>query len=200
MEILFDLGSEYLTDKILNDFLRLVVENYNEAREFGAEIIAKMKGVLEKGGVTDFTVKLAVWILGEIGSSFYYGKPEQLMELYKIVNKCLDIDFENKDTRNWVIDAIVKLSSTEGFTSHSNVKVTLDTYVSAPEITTYQRTLCMIFLVIVESKKLAKYNAALKKSSDINFDEDLSFLDSFIAKAKLNGAKEYKKIAVKENV
>lgn len=30
MEILFELGSEYLTDKILNDFLRLVVESYNE--------------------------------------------------------------------------------------------------------------------------------------------------------------------------
>jgi len=55
-----------------------------------------------------------------------------LTEIYKIVNKCLDIDVENKDTRNWVIDAIVKLSSTEGFTSHSNVKITLDKYVSAP--------------------------------------------------------------------
>lgn len=47
---------------------------------------------------------------------------------------------------------------------------------------------------------MAKYNAALKKSTAITFDEDLSFLDSFIAKAKLNGAKEYKKIRVKENV
>lgn len=36
---------------------------------------------------------------------------------------------------------------------------------------------------------MAKYNAALKKSSTISFDEDLSFLDSFIIKAKQNGAK-----------
>lgn len=91
-----------------------------------------MKELLNKDSPTDFIIKLAVWILGEIGSSFYHGKSQELAELYKIVNKCLDIDVENKDTRNWIIDAIVKLSSTEGFISHSNVKVTLDKYVSAP--------------------------------------------------------------------
>ncbi len=42
---------------------------------------------------------------------------------------------------------------------------------------------------IKESKKLAKYNAALKKSSQVNFDEDMSFLDGFVQKAKMNGAK-----------
>ncbi len=45
------------------------------------------------------------------------------------------------------------------------------------------------YFLVLESKKLAKYNAALKKSTAISFDEDLSFLDSFITKAKLNGAK-----------
>lgn len=47
---------------------------------------------------------------------------------------------------------------------------------------------------------MAKYNAALKKSSIIDFDEDLTFLNSFVTKAKMNGAKEYKKIRVKENI
>jgi len=40
----------------------------------------------------------------------------------------------------------------------------------------------------LESKKLAKYNAALKKSNQINFDEDLTFLDGFVQNSKLNGA------------
>jgi hypothetical protein len=30
MQILFELGSEYLSDDILNNFLKLVVENYND--------------------------------------------------------------------------------------------------------------------------------------------------------------------------
>ena len=48
-----------------------------------------------------------------------------------------------------------------------------------------------------ESKKLAKYNAALKKTNQVNFDGDMSFLDGFVQKAKMNGAKEYRKIRAK---
>lgn len=44
-------------------------------------------------------------------------------------------------------------------------------------------------LLNAESKKLAKYNAALKKAAQVDFDEDMSFLDGFVSKAKLNGAK-----------
>jgi len=33
-----------------------------------------MKELLNKDSPTDFIIKLAVWILGEIGSSFYHGK------------------------------------------------------------------------------------------------------------------------------
>ena len=57
----------------------------------------------------------------------------------------------------------------------------------------------MYFFVDVESKKLAKYNAALRLNNKINFDEDLSFLDGFVENAKKNGAKEYKKIEFNQN-
>lgn len=86
-----------------------------------------------------------------------------------MVYKCLEFDLESLETRNWIIDAIVKLSSTNGFTSHSNVKLILDTYISSGHISTYQRSLCNFFLM-KESKKLAKYNAALKKASQVNFE------------------------------
>jgi hypothetical protein len=78
MEILFELGSEYLTPAILNNFLRLVVENYQESHEFGEEIINKMKDLLQKNTPTDFVIRVAVWILGEIGSSYYSGTGEKL--------------------------------------------------------------------------------------------------------------------------
>ena len=55
-------------------------------------------------------------------------------------------------------------------------------------------------IIILESKKLAKYNAALKKAVQVEFEEDMSFLDGFVSKAKSNGAKEYRKVRVKENI
>ena len=75
----------------------------------------------------------------------------------------------------------------------------LDIYASSGVISTYQRSLCN-FQIKIESKKLAKYNAALKKASQVNFDEDMEFLHGFVQKAKLNGAKDYRKIRSKENV
>jgi hypothetical protein len=92
MEILFELGSEYLTPGILNNFLRLVVENYQESYEFGEEIINKMKELLQKNTPTDFVIRVAVWILGEIGSSYYSGNGEQLEYIYKVVYKCFELD------------------------------------------------------------------------------------------------------------
>lgn len=83
--------------------------------------------------------------------------------MYKLVNKCLDLDIENNDTRNWIIDAIVKLSSTEGFTGHSNVKVTLDKYVSVPEITTYQRTLGMMDILLCRVEEVGQVQCRAEK-------------------------------------
>ena len=41
----------------------------------------------------------------------------------------------------------------------------------------------------LESKKLAKYNAALRKHSELVFEDDFSFLDTFVQNAVRNGAK-----------
>lgn len=38
---------------------------------------------------------------------------------------------------------------------------------------------------------MRKYNAALRKSHMVNFDENLSFLDGFVQNAISNGAKPY---------
>jgi hypothetical protein len=71
MQILFELGSEYLSEAILNNFLRLVSENYNSHENFGEEIIVKMVELMDKITPTDFVIKAVTWIVGEIGSSYY---------------------------------------------------------------------------------------------------------------------------------
>lgn len=35
MQLLFEMGSEYLSENILNNFLRLVNENYHDNENFG---------------------------------------------------------------------------------------------------------------------------------------------------------------------
>ena len=62
----------------MNNFLRLVVENYEENKEFGPEIINKMISLQEKIVPTDFILKVSNWIIGELGSSYYNGNPEKI--------------------------------------------------------------------------------------------------------------------------
>lgn len=64
MQILFELGSEYLSEDILNNFLRLVIENYHSHENFGEEIVVKMIELLEKIVPTDFVIKAASWVIG----------------------------------------------------------------------------------------------------------------------------------------
>lgn len=47
----------------------------------------------------------------------------------------------------------------------------------------------MYNLFNIESKKLAKYNAALRLNNKINFQDDMSFLNQFVENARKNGAK-----------
>jgi AP-4 complex subunit epsilon-1 len=68
MCLLFELGSEYLTMEVLNNFLKLVMEKCEEDPGFGEEIMGKMKELLTKVVPTDFIIKATVWVLGEIGS------------------------------------------------------------------------------------------------------------------------------------
>lgn len=58
-----------------------------------------------------------------------------------------------------------------------------------------ERCLCIV-LNYIESKKMAKYNAALRLNHKLNFDEDLGFLNEYVSNAKLQGAKDYHKISV----
>ena len=71
--------------------------------------------------------------------------------------KSFDSDFENKSTKVWLLDAVIKLASTKDFKDHNQVKILLEKCGKETNIEIYQRAL--------ESKRLAKYNVALKKQN-----------------------------------
>lgn len=51
-----------------------------------------MKDLLHKDVPTDFIIKVAVWVIGEVGSRLYAANSQQLDALFKIVNQCFDLD------------------------------------------------------------------------------------------------------------
>ena len=94
-----------------------------------------------------------------------------------------------------MLDSLIKLSSTKNFGMHEQVKNVLNGFSKSFDIELCQRSLCN-FIFILESKKLARYNAALRLNNKLSFDEDLEFLSGFVETAKRNGAKEYKKMFI----
>jgi AP-4 complex subunit epsilon-1 len=147
MQILFELGSEYLSEDILNNFLRLVIENYRSNLSFGEEIVVKMIELIEKAVPTDFVIKAATWVIGEVGSDYYREDADKLDSLSKILLKCLEYDYEQQSSKSWVIDALVKLSSAPSFLNHGDVKIILDRFSRHGDIELYQRALCKINLI-----------------------------------------------------
>ncbi len=53
-------------------------ENYQSHSNFGEEIVVKMIELLEKIAPTDFVIKAASWVIGEIGSDYYKNSSEKL--------------------------------------------------------------------------------------------------------------------------
>lgn len=48
----------------MNNFLRLVQENYTNQESFGEEIIVKMLELIDKIVPTDFVIKATSWVVG----------------------------------------------------------------------------------------------------------------------------------------
>lgn len=97
--------------------------------------------------------------------------------------KSLSVDYEDSNTKVWVLNALGKISSCKGFQMHKDVKAILEEYSASNVIDVSGRAL--------EYRKLAKYNAALRISDTIQFDPNMTFLRTFIENSKKQGAKEY---------
>ena len=113
---------------------------------------------------------------------------EEVHKITEIILSMLEYDYENEASKVWVLDSLIKLSSVKNFNMHEQVKNTLNSFSKNFDIEICQRSLGMLFLM-VESKKLARYNAALRLNNKLNFDEELSFLSGFVENARKNGAK-----------
>lgn len=93
MCLLFELGSEYLNDEVMNSFLKLVMESCDEDPSFSPQIIIKMNELLDKVVPTDFIIEVSSWIFGEIGSRL-----TDMEEVHKLTDKIIEMleyDYSN---------------------------------------------------------------------------------------------------------
>ena len=74
--------------------------------------------LLERVQPTDLIIKMVSWIFGEIGSNVYANDAEQLQEIAEVLIKSLTIEYEDKSTKVWVLNALAKLSSSKAFQLH----------------------------------------------------------------------------------
>jgi hypothetical protein len=100
-----------------------------------------------------------------------------------VLIKSLTIEYEDSNTKVWVLNALAKISSSKGFQQHNQVKSVLEEYSASNVISVSEKAM--------EYRKLAKYNAALRISDSINFDPAMPFLKGFLDEAKKKGAKDY---------
>jgi AP-4 complex subunit epsilon-1 len=69
LNIKITLGSEFIDNDVLNNYFRLINDNFKDiGREFGEFIIDIYMETLVKPNLSDNMVKLIVWVIGEIGS------------------------------------------------------------------------------------------------------------------------------------
>lgn len=132
---------------------------------------------------TDLIIKMVSWIFGEIGSNIYVNDSEKLQEIAEVLIKSLTVDYEDPNTKVWVLNSLAKISSCKGFQMHKEVKATLEEYSASDGVEIAGRAL--------EYRKLAKYNAALRISDTVQFDPAFPFLKTFIDNSKKLGAREY---------
>lgn len=95
-------------------------------------------------------------------------------------------DLEDQRPFVWVLDALAKLSTCEGFDpSHPGLKEFMDRMAKSPDP--------LVSLRVSEIRQLGKFNAFLRCSGMLDFDGSLSFLEGYIGLAAKQGAKPYQR-------
>lgn len=186
MNIVFEFGSEFVDNLLLNNYLKLLNENYSlEGPDFGKLIIDKYIETIKKPNLSDITTKMISWVIGEIGSSIFANNTEKLSELAEILLNTITNEFENISSRGWILSSLGKLSSCPGFELTDQVNACFDYYSGSQNLSVYLRS--------KDYSNLQKYNSALRQSSLIHFEDKMSFLNSFVENSIMHGAKIYDK-------
>ncbi|XP_015753041.1 PREDICTED: AP-4 complex subunit epsilon-1-like [Acropora digitifera] len=190
MNEIFELGGSLVRESVSHNLMRFLAEGTdeedadNEIRRFA---VVSYMDLLEKPVLPDILVRVICWVLGEYSYTASEYEPEVILE--ELIT-LLERKFEDPGTKAWVLSAIGKLMSQMGQPVGS-MRDVLEKYASAVDVELRQRSL--------EIDKLSKNTIVMQSvlpvdgcCEDLEVDESLSFMDSFVSEALANGASPYK--------
>ncbi|XP_067037313.1 AP-4 complex subunit epsilon-1-like isoform X2 [Acropora muricata] len=190
MNEIFELGGSLVRETVSHNLMRFLAEGTdeedadNEIRRFA---VVSYMDLLEKPVLPDILIRVICWVLGEYSYTASEYEPEVILE--ELIT-LLERKFEDPGTKAWVVSAIGKLMSQMGQPVGS-MRDVLEKNASAVDVELRQRSL--------EIDKLSKNTIVMQSvlpvdgcCEDLEVDESLSFMDSFVSEALANGASPYK--------
>ena len=103
-----------------------------------------------------------------------YADRKDEEKIGNLVTQILEVGnkIEDPQTLEYIMGALIKLSSAEGFKQYQLIKDFLLKMEGNPNIEVYE--------VAEEMSRLAKYGRAMHDSHSLKFDSDLTFLDQYL--------------------
>lgn len=186
----FQLAGDKIKLSVAQTLTQLIAEGA-EAEEEGAddelrsEAVEHFLDLLDKPALPAVLAQTMAWVLGEYGHlSESHSKEEIMSKLCTLLQSAKD-----SETKAAVVTALSKLVAQAG-TCPSKVLQMVQFYAQSRSLDVQQR--CLEVLALLQhSEVMADVLPVDASCEDIDVDESLSFLDAFVAQARMRGAREY---------
>mmetsp|Transcript_37052 Transcript_37052/g.72769 ORF Transcript_37052/g.72769 Transcript_37052/m.72769 type:complete len:1154 (+) Transcript_37052:39-3500(+) len=195
LNTVIDLGGSLVKTEVAHNLMRLISETEEMVDDGnGGEIDVRVYAVetyLELLNQTDVAlpdilIQIISWVLGE------YAQMSSSLSTEAIISKlasCMDRVVTDQSTKSWVLSGLMKLLAHQP-NCIPQVQYLIDRYQRSMSVDLQQRS--HEFMELVKTPALMKVVLPqYAHSEEIDVDESLSHLDSYVQTALSNGAKPY---------
>lgn len=120
MNELFLKFEQVIDSKSINSFLAVLTEAIEKEPRFATNLVQEYSKLLQTTGNVHI-LKVGAWILGEYTPSIV-DDTQSIEEIVRMLISVFDRCVEKNQVVDWIVPAIIKLSQTEHFGKHSEVK------------------------------------------------------------------------------
>lgn len=205
MNTVFEFGGEIVPAETAYNLMRLVAEGTGEDdatdQAFRSFAVNTYLRLLERTTLSDVLVQVIAWVLGEY-ARLATVDGYSLEDIIDLLCECVDRPFEDSSTRGYLMVALMKIVGQNNLLSAASEGSTVDgvvrTYRSSRLTDLQQR--CYEFGQLLKQPDLMRavlpYDASCE---EFMVNEDLTFLDGFVARKLEQGAKPYQDAGQREN-
>ena len=172
--VLLKNSSDNFNETMIINTIKILDENFRDDSSVGKFLIENFFGFFKENSLSDVTVKLISWVIGNI-SLRVNTSPSDLHQSFQALQALYNFKLANEETRIWILDALFNLSRLHGFGQFNELIELIDRHSRSPN--------CEIRLRIFEIKNLS---SALPNFEyvPVEFDSELPFLFAFMNSKK----------------